>query len=74
MEQAASRTEATAVNYYFSSPTKNISIPVCAWTPRNRLVIVLLCALGLPVGGIVQIILLLLLSVSKGAGLKESLL
>ena len=49
--QAADRAEAAAVDYYFSSPSENISVPVCIRTPRNRLMIVLWCTFGLPVGG-----------------------
>ena len=33
MEQAADRTEAAAVDHYFSSSTENISVPVCLRTP-----------------------------------------
>jgi len=37
MKQAAERTEATAVDHYFSPLTENIFIPVCPWTTGNRL-------------------------------------
>jgi len=50
MEQAADTAEAAAVDQYFSSPTENISVPVCLRTPDNRLIIVLWCALGLQCG------------------------
>ena len=41
MEHAADTAEAAAVDHYFSSPNENISVPVCLWTPGNRLMIVL---------------------------------
>jgi len=40
MEHAADTAEAAAVDHYFTSPTENISVPVCLWTP-GRLMIVL---------------------------------
>jgi len=39
IEQAAKRIEAAAVDQYFSSPTENISIPVCIRTLANKLTI-----------------------------------
>jgi len=41
MEQAADRAEAAVVDHYFSSPTENISVPVCLWISGYRLMIVL---------------------------------
>ena len=51
-EQAADTAEAAAVDQHFSSPTENISAPVCLRTPGCRLMLVLWCDLGLPVGGL----------------------
>jgi len=45
MEQAVDTAEAAVVDYYFSSPAENISVPVCLQTPENRL---MRCAFGLP--------------------------
>ena len=65
-EQSADRAETAVVEHYFSSPTKNIFVAVCLWTPRNRLTIVLWCMLDLPVGGAIPITLLPLQSQQTG--------
>jgi len=49
---------------YRMSPTEHFLVPVCPWTQENRLMIVLWCALGLPVGGAIQMTLLLLFTVT----------
>jgi len=36
----ADTAEAAAVDHYFSSSTENVFVPVCLWTPGNRLMIV----------------------------------
>jgi len=41
MEHAADTAQAAAVDHYFSSLTKNISVPVRLWTWENRLMVVL---------------------------------
>ena len=40
MEHAADTAEAAAVDHNFSSSTENVFVPVCLWTPGNRLMIV----------------------------------
>jgi len=40
IEEAADIGEPAAViNHYFPSPTKNISVPVCLWTPGYKLIV-----------------------------------
>ena len=43
MEQAADRTETAAADHYFSSPTENLSVPVCIRPLES--------VFGLPEGG-----------------------
>jgi len=40
MEHAADIAEPAAIiNHYFPSPTTNISVPVCLWTPGYTLIV-----------------------------------
>ena len=72
VEQVADTAEAAAVNQYSLLPTKNISVPVCPWTPGYRLMTVFLCALVLPWGGSVAEWLPCWTQAQKGPGSNRS--